>query len=256
VTVRDWVVQIKVPLSSSELERYHRQMMISGWGEEGQLLLKAAKVVVVGVGGLGCPVSLYLAAAGVGEIVLVDSESFELSNLNRQVLGWERDIGRDKVEAAGEKLSGFNPEVTVIEKRTEVTTDNIDELILGATVVVDALDNWDTRFIVNDACVRNQTPFVHAGIIGFSGQVTTIIPGEGPCLNCIIPEKPDPVATFPVLGATPGLFGTLQVMETLKLITGMGESLKGRLIYFDGEFMDFDSVEIGRNPSCPTCSGL
>ncbi|UCE09018.1 MAG: HesA/MoeB/ThiF family protein [Candidatus Thorarchaeota archaeon] len=245
-----------VPLSNSELDRYHRQIMISGWGEEGQLLLKSAKVVVVGLGGLGCPVSLYLAAAGVGNLVLVDKETFELSNLNRQVLGWEKDIGRHKVEVAREKLNGFNPAISVTEKITEVTMHNVDNIIDGATVVVDALDNWDTRFIVNDACVRSKIPFVHAGIIGLSGQITTIIPGEGPCLKCIIPEEPEPVTTFPVLGATPGLFGTLQVIETLKLITGIGETLKGRLIYFDGEFMDFDSVEIGRNPNCPTCSSL
>jgi len=241
-------------LSKSELERYNRQMLIPGWGKKGQKRIKSAKVVVTGAGGLGCPASIYLAAAGVGRLVLIDRERFELSNLNRQILGWQKDIGRPKAEAAVEKLKALNPDIKVEGMIVEITKENVHQLLEGADIVVDAMDNWKTRFIINEGCVDNRIPFVHAGIFGFYGQITTIIPGEGPCLRCILPETPSDISRFPVPGVTPALFASLQAMETLKLITGLGETLKGRMLLFDGERVSFTIMKVERNPECPICS--
>ena len=172
-------------LQNSEKERYDRQMRISGWGEEGQKKLKQSQVVVMGIGGLGCPASVYLAAAGIGNLVLVDKESSELSNLNRQILHWQKDIGRPKILSAKEKMEELNPEIKVEAIQIEITEQNIEELVSGATVVVDAMDNFKTRFIINEISVKKRIPFVHAGIYGLQGQMTTIFPGKGPCLRCI-----------------------------------------------------------------------
>jgi len=243
-------------LTPSDLERYNRQMLMPNWGEKGQVKLKSAKVVVAGAGGLGCPASLYLAAAGVGKLIIVDREKYELSNLNRQVLGWQRDIGKLKAEASKEKLKAFNPDIDVDAVVTDITEDNIRDLIRGSSVVIDAMDNWKTRFIINEGCVKEKIPLVHAGIYGLSGQATTISPGKGPCLRCIIPETPPEVKRFPVLGATPALFAMLQVMETVKLIVGIGEPLIGRLLLFNGEDMSFSAIEVYRNPDCSVCKGV
>lgn len=246
--------RLEITLSKLELERYDRQMLISGWGEEGQKKLKSAKVVVAGVGGLGCPASVYLAAAGVGKLVIVDKEKFELSNLNRQILGWQKDIGRFKSEAAAEKLRALNPDIEIKPLILEITEDNIHELVHDASVVVDAMDNWGTRFIINKGCVEKGVPFVHAGIFGLFGQLTTIIPGKGPCLRCIFPKAPEELARFPVPGVTPAFFATLQVMETLKLIVGLGKTLTGRMLVFDGESMDFTIINVEKKLECPICS--
>lgn len=243
-------------LSKSERERYDRQMLLTGWGTEGQERLKSAKVVVVGVGGLGCPAAIYLAAAGVGDLVVLDKDVFELSNLNRQILGWQSDVGRPKAEAAAEKLRALNPEIAVKSLVVEITEENIHALIQDATVVVDALDNWRTRFIINEACVKQRLPLVHAGIFGLYGQIMTVIPGKGPCLHCLLPETQEEASLFPVLGATPALFATLQVMEVIKLIVGFGKLLTGRLLLFDGENMAFTEVNIERRLDCPVCGHL
>ena len=243
-------------LSKSERERYDRQMLLPAWGAEGQARLKSAKVVVAGVGGLGCPAAIYLAAAGVGDLVVLDKDAFELSNLNRQILGWQRDVGRPKAEAAAEKLRALNPEIVVKSLVVEITEENIHALIRDATVVVDALDNWRTRFIINEACVKQRLPLVHAGIFGLYGQIMTVIPGKGPCLHCLHPETQEEVSLFPVLGATPGLFATLQVMEVIKLIVGFGKPLTGRLLLFDGENMEFTVVNIERRLDCSVCGHL
>jgi molybdopterin/thiamine biosynthesis adenylyltransferase len=241
-------------LSRAELERYDRQMMMPDWGEEGQKRLKSAKVVVAGSGGLGCPASLYLAAAGVGELVIIDKDAFELSNLNRQILGWQRDVGRAKAAAAAEKLRALNPEIAVNPLVVEITEDNVQDFIRDSTVVVDAMDNWRTRFVINKACVEEDVPFVHAGVFGLFGQIMTVIPGKGPCLRCLLPETPKETAKFPVPGTTPALFATLQVMEALKLIVGFGETLMGRMLFFDGGSMSFTVVEVERRPECAVCS--
>jgi len=243
-------------LTSSDLKRYNRQMMIPSWGNTGQIKLKSAKVVVAGAGGLGCPSSLYLAAAGVGRLVIVDREKYELSNLNRQILGWQKDIGRFKAEAAKEKLEALNSDIDVKAVVADITQDNIHELIHGSNVVIDAMDNWNIRFLLNEACVKEKIPLIHAGIYGLGGQATTIIPGKSPCLRCIIPKTPPEVKTFPVLGATPGLFAMLQVMEAIKIIVGIGEPLAGRLLFFNGDDMNFSTIEVQRNPNCPVCKGV
>lgn len=160
-------------------------MLLPGWGAEGQERLKSAKVVVAGAAGLGCPAAVYLAAAGVGDLVVLDKDVFELSNLNRQILGWQRDVGRPKADTAAEKLRALNPEIVVKSLFVEITEENIHALIRDATVVVDALDNWRTRFIINEACVKQRLPLVHAGIFGLYGQIMTVISGKGPCLRCL-----------------------------------------------------------------------
>lgn len=243
-------------LSPSELERYNKQMLISGWGSEGQTKLKASKVLVAGLGGLGCPSSLYLAAAGVGKIILVDKGKFKISDLNRQILCWQRDLGRSKVEVAKEKLKALNPETEVEAVFTEIRKDTVDGIIGDADIVVDGMDNWRTRFVINECCVMQRIPFVHAGVSMLHGQMITIVPGKGPCLRCIFPKAPPETVRIPVLGATPALFASLQVMETVKLITGIGKPLVGRMLFANGEEMAFETVEVKRNLKCPVCGNL
>lgn len=243
-------------LSKEEAERYCRQMIIDGWGEEGQRRLKGASVAVIGVGGLGSPVSIYLAAAGVGRLILVDMGSVELSNLNRQVLHWSRDLGRPKVESAREKIEELNPEVTVEALKEKVAEDNVHEIVKKADVVVDAMDNFASRMLVNKACVEERRVFVHAGVYGFQGQLTTIIPGEGPCLQCIFPHPPPVEEIVPVAAPTPGVLGCIEAVEVIKVITGIGKPLVGRLLLYDGEEMRFMIVEVRKDEKCPTCGFL
>jgi len=243
-------------LSPSELERYGRQIQISGWGMEGQEKLKAAKVAVIGIGGLGCPTSIYLTAVGVGKIILIDNEKFELNNLNRQILCLQRDIGKSKAKVAKEKLEALNSEIEVEAVVAEITRDNVHNLIGDVDVIVDGQDNWKTRFIMNEYCVTRGIPFVHAGVSAMHGQMTTIVPGKGPCLRCIFPKDPPEVEEIPVLGATPALFASLQVMEAIKLVTGIGRLLVGRMLFASGEEMAFETVEVKRNIRCPVCGGL
>lgn len=243
-------------LSQFELKRYERQMLISGWGVEGQRKLKAAKVAVVGVGGLGCLASLYLAAAGVGRIILVDKGKFKLNNLNRQILCWQRDLGRHKVEVAKEKLEALNSEIEIEAVVVEVTKDSVHEAIGDVDVVVDGQDNWKTRFVINEYCVPHNIPFVHAGVSALHGQMTTIVPGKGPCLRCIFPKEPPEVGKTAVSGAAPALFASLQVMETIKLVTRIGKPLVGRMLFSNGEEMMFETVEVKRNIECPICGNI
>ena len=243
-------------LSSSELERYERQMLISGWGVEGQKKLKSAKAAVVGIGGLGCPASIYLTAVGIGRMILIDNGKFKLDNLNRQTLCWQRDIGKFKAEVAKEKLEALNPEIEVEAVVAEITKENAYDVIGDVDVVVDGQDNWKTRFIINEYCVTHNIPFIHAGVSALHGQITTIVPGKGPCLRCIFPKDPPEVEKIPVLGATPAFLASLQVMEAVKLITGIGEPLVGRMLFANGEEIVFDTVEVKRNIECPVCGNL
>jgi len=242
--------------SSAELERYDRQIRIKGLGKSGQSKLKKARVMVVGAGGLGCPASLYLVAAGIGHVAVVDKEAVELSNLNRQVLHWSDDVGRPKGVSMMEKLRQLNPEVTVEALQKVVTTNNVRRLVKGFTVVVDGLDNWRTRFLLNKACVKERIPFVHAGAYSLYGQITTILPGKGPCLQCILPKSPPEEEKFPVLGTTAGTLGLLEALETIKIVTGLGEPLVGRVLHFDGETMSFQEIKVERRRGCPVCSFL
>ena len=241
-------------LSKAELERYNRQMLIEGWGLEGQRKLKASKVAVVGIGGLGCISSLNLVAAGVGSITLIDKDKSSLTDLNRQILYSQEDLGQFKAEVAKRKLEAFNPEVAVEAMIQEVTEAKLPDILRGSDVVVDGLDNWRTRFLVNDYCVEKGTPFVHAGVSEFYGQLITVAPRRGPCLRCIFPKEPAEVKVVPVLGATPAVLASLQVMEVVKLITGIGKPLIGRMLFLDGEEMVFETAEVKRNPACPVCA--
>jgi len=243
-------------LSEFELERYDRQISINRWGLEGQKKLKSSRVMVAGIGGLGSVSSLYLAAAGIGKLLLIDKDTVSLSDLNRQILYSEENIGHSKVEVAKRKIESLNSEVKVEAVRKEITKENVYDLIKNVDVVVDGLDNWNTRFILNECCVRKLIPFVHAGVSEFYGQITTVIPGRGPCLRCVFPKKPRELEVISVFGAIPGVLASLQVIEVIKIITGIGKLLVGRMLFLDGEGMTCEEMEIKRNPNCPICGSL
>jgi molybdopterin/thiamine biosynthesis adenylyltransferase len=240
-------------LSDDDLIRYGRQIIYPGFGEIGQDKLKASHVLVAGVGGLGCAASMYLTYAGVGHIAIVDDDSVELSNLNRQILHWEGDIGKKKPVSAASKLRRINSGIKITSICKKLTEDNVDEIIKGSDVVIDGLDNFKTRFVLNAACVRQRVPFIHAGVNGLLGQITTIIPGKTPCLACIYSTPPVAEETIPVFGATPAVMASLQVMEAIKLIAGFGEMLEGRMLYFNGESMEFACEDLVKNPKCSVC---
>jgi len=243
----------KVTLSSQELSRYDRQMMIDGFGVEGQEKLKKAKVFIAGAGGLGSPISIYLAVAGVGHIRIIDRDVVDLSNLNRQILHWGKDVGRAKAESAGDKLRGLNPDIKVEAIRGEITAANVSELIEGFDVVVDAMDNFATRYLLNATAVEKRLPFFHGGIYGMSGNATTVIPGKTACLRCIFPEAP-PSEKFPVIGVAPAVIGCIQATEVIKYIVGIGNLLTNRLLMFDGANMEFTEARIRRKPHCVVCA--
>jgi len=246
---------IMIKLSRRELERYDRQIRIEGFGVEGQQRLKKSKVIIAGMGGLGCPAAIYLVAAGVGKLIIIDKEKVELSNLNRQILHWDHDIGKYKVDSAIEKLSQLNPDIQIEGLKTEITEQNVHSLIKEADVVVDGMDNFKTRFLLNEACIRLGKPFVHAAVYGLTGELMTIIPGKGPCYQCYLSTEPPEIKPFPVLGATPGVLACLEAMEVIKLITGLGKPLVGKLLLFDGYKMSFQVLKIKKSEKCPVCSG-
>ena len=245
-------------LSPDELQRYHRQLILPDIGEAGQLKLTAARVLLVGAGGLGSPVALYLAAAGVGHIGIIDEDIVELSNLHRQVLHGTRDVGRPKVASAEEALRDLNPHVEVAAIHARLSSANAMEIIRGYDIVVDGSDNFPTRYLVNDACVILGKPNVHASISRFDGQASVFGATDRPCYRCVFPEPPAP-GTIPtcaeggVFGALPGMLGAIQATETIKLLTGVGESLAGRLLIVDALRMRFRMIELERRPECPAC---
>ena len=240
-------------LSDDDRLRYGRQIIYPGFGDSGQGKLRDAHVLVVGVGGLGCAASMYLTYAGVGHITIIDNDSVELSNLNRQILHWEKDIGKKKPVSAANKLRRINNSIQITSLCKKVTEDNADQIIRGADVVIDGLDNFQARFVLNAACIRQRVPFIHAGVNGLVGQITTIIPGKTPCLACIYSTPPASEGTIPVFGVTPALIASLQVMEAIKLIAGFGETLEGRMLYFNGETMEFACEDLVKNPNCSVC---
>jgi molybdopterin/thiamine biosynthesis adenylyltransferase len=240
-------------LDQSELIRYNRQLKIPDFGEEGQRKLKNSHAVIIGMGGLGCASATYLTAAGVGHITIVDSDTVELSDLNRQVLYWQEDIGEKKVTVAQKKLSRLNPLVQITPVFTKVTEDNILSLIGGAKVVVDGLDNSATRLVVNSACVKLKTPYIYGGVSRLRGMLTTIIPGKTPCLACFYPEG---AGGLGVLGVTPAIIANLQALEAIKLLIGHSPTLAGKLLLFNGDDMKFQVYAIKRNESCPVCSPM
>lgn len=237
-------------LNDSELSRYSRQIL--QFGGEGQEKLKAAKVFIAGAGGLGCPAALYLAAAGVGEIRIADRDEVELTNLNRQILHREKDLHRKKTDSAVEKLRDLNPWIRVEGIVAEICEENADELVGDADLIIDALDNFDTRYILNRIAIRKGIPLIHGAISGFDGQATTIIPGKTPCLRCIFPHAP-PAGVFPVVGVTPGIIGLIQANEALKYLLGMDGLLAGKLLLWNGACAEMEKIIVERDPSCAEC---
>ena len=239
--------------SDRELDRYKRQMML--FGEEGQERLKKAHIFIAGAGGLGSPVSIYLAVAGVGTITIVDMDVVDQTNLNRQILHFDRDIGKKKTASAEEKLQALNPDIKINAIDVRIEESNALKLIGKADGIVDAMDNYPTRYLLNDVAIAKEIPFFHGGIRGFYGQVTTIIPGKTPCLKCIFPKAP-PKEVFPVVGVTPGIIGTIQANEVIKYLIGSGELLTNRLFIWDGMQAHAEEICVERNPMCEACSGM
>ena len=245
------------PLSHDELIRYSRHLILPEVGMEGQLRLKAARVLVVGAGGLGSPAALYLAAAGVGSLGLVDGDAVELSNLQRQVLHGTASVGHPKVESAAARLRDLNPHVQVETIPERLTSANAREVVRAFDLVADGSDNFPTRYLVNDACVLESKPNAYGAILRFDGQASFFAPG-GPCYRCLFAEPPPPglvpsCAEAGVVGALPGLVGSIQALEVLKWILGAGESLLGRLLLVDGLRMRTREIVVRRDPGCPVC---
>ena len=241
-------------LTDQEKERYARQLIIKNWGESAQEKLKNATIAIIGVGGLGSINSIYAAAAGIGTIKLIDHDIVDISNLNRQVVHFTSDVSKKKVESASEKLSALNPEVKIETHAVKLDEDNIESLIKDCNVVLDCLDNFHTRFLLNKVCVDLEIPYIHAACYAFEGRVLTVIPKDGPCLQCFYPKIPKEMETIPVVGAAVGIMASIEITEAIKLITGIGQPLKERLLIIDGENMNFDVIEVKRHPDCPVCS--
>ena len=247
-----------IDFTSEQLERYSRHILLQDVGVEGQEKLLLGKVLIVGAGGLGCPVSLYLAAAGVGTIGIVDCDTVEISNLQRQIAHYTADIGRAKVESAKAKMLAINPGVTVRTYQEYLSAENIRAIIRDYDFVVDGTDNFPTKFLVNDACGMEGIPFSHGGILRFDGQTMTVLPGESACYRCVFREPPPPDAVptcsqAGVLGAIAGMLDTIQAAEALKFLTGAGSLLTDTLLTFNAKNMDFRKIRLTRQKDCPLC---
>ena len=240
-------------LTEYDLLRYRRQIYYPYLGEEGQEKLRNAHVVIAGVGGLGSPNALYLAAAGIGHLTLIDRDVVSLSNLNRQILHYDQDIGREKVLSGADKLRLLNPTVQVTTVMKQIDEGNAADLIAGAQVVMDGMDNFETRLILNRACVRLGIPFIHGGVHSLMGEVTTIIPGKTPCFACLCQDIPEQEEEIPVLGPLPGMIACVQVMEAIKYLAGFGTLLAGRMLFIDGSDMTFSTINIEKAKQCPVC---
>jgi sulfur-carrier protein adenylyltransferase/sulfurtransferase len=245
-------------LSKEEVMRYSRHLIMPEVGMDGQLKLKAAKVLCIGTGGLGAPLGLYLAAAGVGRIGLVDFDVVDSTNLQRQVLFGTSDVGRPKITAAADRLRNLNPDIQIDTFETHLSSENALDILKDYDIVVDGTDNFPTRYLVNDACVILGKPNVYGSIFRFEGQITIFGYPDGPCYRCLYPEPPPPglvpsCAEGGVLGVLPGIVGTIQAAETLKLIIGKGDPLVGRLLLFDALAMKFRELKLRKNPDCPVC---
>jgi molybdopterin/thiamine biosynthesis adenylyltransferase/rhodanese-related sulfurtransferase len=245
-------------LTPAQQRRYSRQILIPEIGQAGQRKLLDAKVLLIGAGGLGSPAALYLGASGIGTIGLVDDDVVDESNLQRQVLHGADRVGMPKTESARMTLAALNPETKVVEHRERLDADNVERLIAGYDVIVDGTDNFDTRYLLNDAAVKLRKPVVHGSIYRWDGQITTFVPFEGPCYRCMYPTQPPPELApacdiAGVLGVLPGIAGMLQANEVYKLVLGVGETLAGRLLMFDAMSTEFSEVKIWRDPACPAC---
>lgn len=238
--------------SSRERERYDRQIMLPEVGERGQEKLKNARAVIVGAGGLGSPAALYLAAAGIGGIRLIDHDTVELSNLNRQILHGTDDIGQSKITSAAARINALNPHVILEIISETVTADNVSRLVTGSDLIVDALDNLETRFVLNRAAIAHRLPFFHGAVSGFKGRAMTIIPYQSACLGCLYkgPVKNEKV---PVVGVASAVIGSILATEALKYLLRLGDLLTGRLLIYDGLKLKFDELQIKKNPQCEYC---
>ena len=256
---RGYEVEVPRSLTPEQRERYSRHMLVPEIGLEGQMKLLDAKVLLLGAGGLGSPSALYLAAAGVGTLGIVDNDVVDLSNLQRQIAHSNDRIGVPKVDSAEIAIHEINPDVNVEKYPVRLGAENIMEIIEGYDVIVDGLDNFPTRYLLNDASVRTQTPVVSASILGFEGQLSVFHPYEGPCYRCLYPTPP-PAELAPscgaagVLGVLPGVMGLLQSVEVIKLITGAGDTMAGRLLLYDALGTTFTELKVRRDPGCPICS--
>lgn len=237
-------------LSERERERYKRQILL--FGKEGQEKLKKAHVFIAGAGGLGCPIAIYLAVAGIGTITIVDKDVVDQSNLNRQILHSDRDIGRKKTASAVEKLRLLNPDIAVHAIDTTIDEANVRDLVGKADGIVDAMDNFPTRYLLNTVAQEKKVPLFHGAIRGMYGQATTILPGKTPCLACIFPKAP-PSEVFPVVGVTAGIIGMVQATEVIKYFTGSGELLANRLFIWDGMTAKAEEIAVEKNPCCSVC---
>lgn len=246
-------------LTAEQNERYARHLMLPEVGEKGQLKLLESKVMVIGAGGLSSPAALYLAAAGVGTIGIVDFDVVDASNLQRQVLHSTERVGLPKVDSARRTLNAINPDVEILTHRTRIGASNAEELLGGYDVIVDGSDNFPTRYLINDASLRLRIPVAHGSIFRFDGQASFFVPYEGPCYRCIFPEAPPPelapnCAEAGVLGVLPGIIGSIQAAEAIKHLLGIGETLNGRLLVYDALDQSFTDVKVKRRASCPACS--
>jgi sulfur-carrier protein adenylyltransferase/sulfurtransferase len=256
---RGYDVEVPKSLTAEQRERYSRHLLVPEIGLEGQTKLLEAKVLLLGAGGLGSPTALYLAAAGVGTLGIVDDDDVDLSNLQRQVIHTTDRIGTPKVDSAEEAIRAINPGVNVVKYKTRLDASNIMEIIQGYDVIVDGVDNFPTRYLLNDATVRLDIPVVSASILGFDGQLSVFKPHDGPCYRCLYPVPP-PAELAPscgangVLGVLPGTMGLLQATEVVKLVTGAGEPLVGRLLLYEALGATFTELKVRRDPECPICS--
>ncbi len=246
-------------LTREQKERYARQLILDEIGEAGQEKLLNGKVLIIGAGGLGSPAAMYLTAAGVGTIGIADADRVDLSNLQRQIIHSTADLGREKVVSAKETMTAINPDVRVNAYNVRVTADNIADLIKDYDIVLDACDNFGTKFLINDACVKAKKPFVHAGITQFRGQLMMYVPDKGPCYRCVFGDVPGETPTERdrgVVGAVAGVIGTIEAMEAVKYIVGAGELLTGCLFTYDALRAEFRKIKLpNRADDCPACGG-
>lgn len=254
------VAALKQAFTENQIKHYSRHILLPQIGGNGQRKLLAGRALVVGLGGLGSPASYYLTAAGVGTIGLVDSDVVDLSNLQRQILYTTADVGKPKVERAAKRLHALNPDCKLVPYRERVSRDNAAALVEGYDVVIDALDNFESRYALNEGCVKAGIPLCHAAIYRLNGEVTTILPGKTPCYCCLYPEPPPPdvmpsCRDAGLLGVVPAVMALIQATEAIKIIVGMGRLLEGEMLSYNALDMHFEKVAVRKDPNCPVCSG-
>jgi molybdopterin-synthase adenylyltransferase len=248
----------KIELTSGQLKRYDRNILLKGIGIDGQKVLLDSKVLIIGAGGLGSPAAFYLAAAGVGTLGIADFDVVDMSNLQRQIIHNTADIGRKKARSAGEKISLLNPDIEVIVHEIKIDSSNIRGIIEGYDFVIDATDNFSSKFLINDACITENKPFSHGGVLEFEGQTITVMPHKTACYRCIFGDIPDEksvrtASMVGILGTAAGILGTIQATEAIKYVTKTGNLLTDKLLVFDVMTFDFRKIEISRNEDCPAC---